>query len=126
MRTIALTQTPQIEVISAVSAANQSVPSVNGASGWFVVGSLYIPVTAAARLEVVGIVSGAGLVMNARLFDMSLAAPVGGTDVNIDALIDQRVASGRVELQGGHIYQFQAQLLTETPAFGIVKTATLV
>lgn len=126
MRTIALTQSPQIEVISAFSAANQQVPAVNGASGWFVIGSFYIPITSLVKLEVVGLVSDAGLTMNVRLFDMTSAAPVSGTAVDVTALVDQRVVSGRVELAGGRLYQFQAQALSASNVFGVVKSAALI
>ena len=125
MRTIDLTTTPRVEVISAYTAPNQQVPAVDAESAWWAIGSFYVPVTARARLEVVGLLSSDSLAMQVRLFDMTAAAVVSGTQVELDATNDQRALSGAVEVTGGHTYQFQAQVLAAS-GFGVVKSATLV
>lgn len=125
MRTIALTNTPQIEVVSPYSTSNQQVPAVNADSAWLVVGSFYIPITMLARLEAIGLVVAPATRMSIRLFDMGGAEPVQGTVFNIDTSVDSRGVSGRVELRGGRIYQFQAQVLG-LDGFGLLKSACLV
>lgn len=125
MQSIATTTGARVEVISAYAATNQTVDAVDEVSAWNVIGSFYLPLTTSARVELVGLVSGAPLVLSMRLFDLTAAAPVSGTTVAVDGTAEERAVSGTVQLQGGRIYQFQAEVLGAS-GFGVVKNATLV
>lgn len=128
MRSIGLTTDNLVEIISAYSATSQQIPAVASAPAWFVLGSFSMPAGAPAKLDVIGVVSAAGLVLHVRLFDLTDAEPVGGTDVEIDSqTVESRVTSGVVQLPGGHVYQVQAEVIgTADPAhFGVVRCATL-
>lgn len=115
-----------VEVISAYSAANQMIPAVTATPGWFVIGSFFMPKSAPVKLELIGVVSAGGLVMRARLFDLSTATPVSGTTTpNITSIVpDERQVSGAVDLTGGRSYQIQVEVIgAVADSFGVVRNA---
>jgi hypothetical protein len=127
MQTIALTTSPQVEIISAYATTNQTLPAVSASPGWYVLGAFFMPVTHDVRLETIGVVSHAGLTLRVRLFDLTEAKPISGTLVELTELVDTRRRSGLVNLKGNRAYQVQAECIGGGPSgFAVVKTATLV
>jgi hypothetical protein len=105
-----LTSRPGIEILSAYSAAHDDVPSVAATPGWFVIGTFYLPTTVVLRLELIGLVSEAGLVMHGRFFDLTAMAPVASSDASITAVVDTRALGPLVELVGQRNYQIQVEV----------------
>ncbi len=109
MKGFGLTSRPTLEVLSAYSAPQQDIESVAATPGWHVIGAFPMPATAELRLELIGLVSGAGLTLRARFFDLTAGAPVAGSEASITATTDTLQLGPVVELTGGHLYQMQAE-----------------
>lgn len=125
-----LTEKVDTEIVSAYAAALQKVPAVESAPGWFKTGSFYLPKTLnRTRLEVIALLSAAGLTGTARLYDPTpgVELPVSGSDVLFTSLTGDRVLSGSFSLTGNRIYFVQAQAVGATgpDKFAIVDTASL-
>lgn len=126
MTSIGLTQSSLIQIISAYAASNQQLAAQPASPAWYVVGAFYMPVSKAARLQVVGSVSVNGNLLRVRLYDVTEIAVVSGsTTPDIDAMIDERVLGGVIELEGGHVYQMQAECIGAS-GYGLVRSADLV
>ncbi len=123
-QTIAVTESPMVEIISAFAVANQLIEAVAEEPGWYVLGAFFMPLTSQARLEAIGLVSEAGITMRARLFDLTEIAPVSGTVVVIEETVDTRKRSGSVELHGGRIYQMQCEVIGDE-GFGVLRNLML-
>jgi hypothetical protein len=104
-----LTSRPGIEVLSAYSAPQTDIESVATTPGWHVVGAFKMPLTAELRLELIGFVSGAGLTLRARFFDVTAGAPVASSEASTTATTDTIALGPVVTLTGGHLYQIQAE-----------------
>lgn len=130
MQSIGLTTMADVEVISAYTATNQTIPAVAAAPGWYVVGVMFLRTSVQdARLEIIGAVTDVSLEMNVRLFDMEAAAPVSGSDAKIvGSVLDARSVSGLFALIGQRKYQFLAQVVggVSSSLFGNLKSATLI
>lgn len=130
MQGIAATASASVELISTFTATNQAIPAVVSEPGWYVIGTLFLPIgVTGVQLEAIGALSVAGLTMNVRLFDLVAVAPVGGSDTTaLTAIPDTRSTSGLFDLTGGRQYQIQVQVIgTVDPAnFGTIKSAQLI
>ena len=125
MRTLGVNGDPTVEVISAYAAAMAQIPVVPATPGWYVVGAFYLPISVRAKLEAIGLVSVAGSELHVRLVDAATATPVSGSDVTItSSTVDVRAVSGAVDLEGGKVYQFQAEAIGAS-GVGNMKAATL-
>ena len=124
MRSIGITTGRTVEIISAYAASAQPIPAVPSSPGWFVVGSLYLPVSSPAQLEAIGFAL-PGVAMHVRLFDLTGTSPVTGSVVTINTPIDTRVLSGILQLAGNRTYQIQAEAIGPT-GFAMLKSAQLV
>jgi hypothetical protein len=126
MKGFALTSRPSFEVLSAYSAPQQDIESVAATPGWHVIGAFPMPLTSALHLEMIGLVSGAGLTLRARFFDLTANAPVAGSDVSLTATVDTKVNGPTVELTGGRVYQIQAEVTGggDPEEFGTVRMAS--
>ena len=125
MKGFGLTSRPSIEVLSAYSAPQDDIESVATTPGWHVVGAFPMPLTAELRLELVGLVSEAGLTMRARFFDVTDNAPVASSDASITATVDTRALGPVIELEGGHLYQIQVEVTGggDPDQFGTMRMA---
>jgi hypothetical protein len=121
---IGLSAGTTVEIISAYTATNQQLPAVPAEPGWYVVGTFYLPISARARLEIIGSVSDAGLTLRGRIFDMTDGAEISGSHAETSSVLDDRETSGFVDLTGGRVYQIQAEVIGPS-GFGCVKSATL-
>lgn len=115
-----------VEIISAYAATNQQLSAVAAPPAWYVVGGFWMPREASVSLELIGVVTLAGLAMKARLFDVAAALPVSGSETaEITSTTDARAISGAFLLPGNKLYQMQVQVIGDTDEFGIVRTAAL-
>lgn len=125
MQAIAISNTANVQVISAYTALNQQVAAVAVSPGWMVAGAFYLAVNATVKLRMVGVVSVGGNLLRARLYDRTAVAIVSGsTTPDVTALVDEKVDSGAVELIGGHIYQMQAECIGAS-GFGYARSIEL-
>lgn len=104
-----LTSRPSLEVLSAYSAPQTDIESVATTPGWHVIGAFKMPTSAELRLELIGFVSGAGLTLRARFFDVTAGAPVASSEASITATTDTIALGPVVTLTGGRLYQIQAE-----------------
>lgn len=128
MRTIKLTEGKLIEVISPYAAPARAVDAVAASPGWTVAGTFRVPLDAAGRLEVVGLVSSASLTFRARIYDLTAAAVLSGAYVEmVGPVVDTFGASGITAIPGGHLYQVQVEVVgaAGTGKFGYLKSAQL-
>lgn len=109
MKGFGLTSRPTLEVLSAYSAPQTDIESVATTPGWHVIGAFKMPLTAELHLELIGFVSGAGLTLRARFFDLTAGAPVASSEASITATTDTIAIGPTIELTGGHLYQIQAE-----------------
>jgi hypothetical protein len=122
---IGIKSTATIEVLSAYSAPQLQIDSVAATPGWTVVGDFYMELTETIRLELIGCVSGPGLTMRTRLFDMVALTPVAGTEASITETTDVRRLSPMFELPGGRLYQIQVEVTGDAgDSFGVVRAAS--
>src|SRR5690606_30939357 len=94
--------------------------------GWHVLGGFHLTKSVTCRLEALGQVSGEGLTLRVRLWDMSALAAVG-TPVQIISVPPVRRLGGQVSLTGGRHYQIQVECVggsTEAD-FGLVPSVSL-
>lgn len=124
---VGATTSPQVEVLSAYAATNQTVAAVAATPGWNVIGAFFMPGTALVRLDLFGSVSDAALSMRARLFDLSTAQPVSGSTVTITSLTDVRKLSAQFSLTGNRTYQIQLEVTGGSGGafFGSAKSASI-
>ena len=129
---IGATDDVQVEVISAYSASSDSVQAVVSTPGWTVIGSTHISVGYQVRVEVTGSCSKGTLIMHVRLYDVTLSAVVSGSSVTLDSTTEVRSTSGEFTITGGHVYQYQVEVVLKEAGtvdgtdFGIVNSATLI
>lgn len=125
---IGLTASTQVEIIAAYSASHREILAVAATPGWYVVGAFQMTATAKARLELIGSVSDASLVLRARLFDVALGEPVSGSTAQLSTVVDSRALSGMFSLAGPKLYQIQAEVTggSGDDKFGVMKSASLV
>lgn len=124
----ALTGASSTEVVSAYAAPSMVIPSVLATPGWYVVGEFFLPLSADARLDVIGHVSENGNELHVRLFDMTALAPVSGSQVTITEEASTRRLSGVLSLTGQRRYQVQAESINAEVGedeFSVVLTASL-
>lgn len=122
MKGFALTTVPGLQILSTYSAPQDDIESVAATPGWEVVGAFYLPIAAALRIELVGMLSAAGLTMRARVFDVTAAAPITTSYASISATTEARAVSGVLQLAGAHIYQLQVEVTGATGQFGVVRS----
>ncbi len=127
MRTVAVTGGNLVAILSTFTATNQQLDAVDTPPAWYVIGAFYLPLgPVTVQVEAVGLISDDGSELKVRLFDVEEAAPIEGSETEvIDAMIDERVVSGSFELEGGRVYQMQAQCIGSS-GFGIIRSAQLV
>ncbi len=127
MQTLALTTEGQVEIISAYAAAQKTIDAVVSTPGWEAVGAFFMPVSSPAKLEVIGLVSGAGLVLRARLYDVTADAAVSGSVASIaGALVDTRAVSGEIDLTGGRVYRMEVEVTGAADGDGTARSVSLV
>lgn len=130
MQGLALTQEQIIEILSVYATAEQYIDAVAATPGWYVIGAFTMPASAEILVDVLGSVSHASLALKVRLYDITPGSvgEVSGSTAQITSLTDVQAYSGRIELTGKHVYQFQAEVTGAAgPAyFGVVRRATLV
>ncbi len=122
-----LSSTPEIEVLAAYSAPQQSVAAVAASPGWHVVGAFFLQTSTTLKLELVGQLSHASLTMRARLFDLSARELVSGINPSISGAagtMDQKVLSGAAPLTGNRTYQIQVEVTGNAGGsyFGVVRS----
>lgn len=126
----ALTQEFETDLISAYAASMQEVPAVSAAPGWFVVGAFRLPKSLErCRLEVIALVSDAGLTGTARLYDCTAEAPVSGSEATFTGVGGTAAyQSGIVGLSGNRVFLVQCQVVgaAGVDKFGVVETASLI
>lgn len=124
---IALSIADQIEIVSLYASAAERVDAVATAPGWTVVGGFPMPTTASIRLEVLGSVSDASLLMSIQLYCTTpgFVGVVAGSNVAISSLSDVSAYSSVFDLAGGRQYQVQAQVVGNAGSsyFGNVRRA---
>lgn len=113
MQGLALTTEQIIETISLYSTSAQQISGVSVAPGWQVVGAFPMPTTASVRLDVLGSVSDASLVMSVRLYCVTagFVGVVSGSMVSIASTTDVEQFSGVFSLTGARQYQVQSQVV---------------
>lgn len=126
-QTFEVSENTRVEVLSTFTAANQFVDAVADEPAWWNIGAFYFPYSTVVSIELIGLVSDAGVELKARLFDVAAAAPVSGTETEvIDGTTPERVLSGAVDLPGGKVYQMQAQCIGDPGEMGVIHSAQLV
>jgi hypothetical protein len=127
MQSVALGTGTVVEIVSAYSATAQSIESAENAPAWQTIGAFYMPADAAVKLEAIGAVSAGGLVMSARLLDVSTGLPVSGsTTADNSSLTVARQISGAFTLPGRKVYEIQSQCVGVASESGIIYNAGLV
>lgn len=127
---LALTTEQVIEVISLYSTPPLPLLGVEDEPGWYVAGSIWMPVSADVVLDMIGIISDPSLVMTTQLYclEPGFIGEVAGSRVQLaSAPIDTRALSSQFTLTGQRMYQVRAQLVGNAGAgyFGTLRRATL-
>ena len=129
MQGFALTQEQVIELLSVYATAEQYLEAVAVTPGWYVIGGFPMPADADVQVDVIGAVSDAALALRVRLYDVTdgEVAAVSGSEATTSETTDTQFFSGVVTLQGGHLYQWQAEVTggAGVNLFGVVRRATL-
>lgn len=123
---LSLSSSASVQIVAAYSTGQQVVQAVAVSPGWVVLGGFHLTQSVTCRLEALGQVSGEGLTLRVRLWDMRALEPVG-SPVQIVSLAPVRRLGGQVSLTGGRHYQVQAECVggsTEAD-FGVVPAVTL-
>lgn len=124
---LALTTQQTIEILSLYATSQQPILAVVADPGWTVVGTFPMPTTADIRLDLIGSVSDPSLTMIARLYctTAGFAGEVSGSRVQLTSLIDAEMFSAQFTLNGGRIYQVQAEVTGNAgdSYFGYVRRA---
>lgn len=120
-----LTKATSLEIITAYGVKQVTIPAVTSSPGWHVIGEFFMPKTASARLDVLGLVSASGLTLNARLFDMTTQQPLALVSTTSQTLA--RKLSGKHTITGQRSYQLQVECVGATGdnKFAVVGTATI-
>ncbi len=115
-----------VEVVAAWVAPETVVSAVAAAPGWSLLGEYYLPKSCTARLDVVGLVSSAGLTLTTRLWDTTDKAAVNGS-VAITATAPTRALGTAVQLLGDRTYQVHVQCVGAAgdDKFGVICAATI-
>lgn len=115
-----------VEVVAAWAVPQSVVTAVGAAPGWTSLGEYFLPKNCVAQLELVGLVSSAGLTLTLRLWDVTNKAPVNGA-ASTTSQAPVRVLGTKVELTGNRTYQVQAQCVGSVgiDKFGVVQSATI-
>ncbi len=130
----ALETADTLEVIAAYSGPRTVIPAIAGdpssVSGWYVVGSFYLPRSCDARLDIIAVVSNPLLISRSRLFDMSTLAEVSGSRAIASPILPVRLLSGVCSLVGTHMYQIQSDCVLPTGSvadtdFSVVSSGTI-
>lgn len=124
----AVTPATQYEVVAAWSVPQKVIGAVAAAPGWECLGEYYLPSTVkAAKLDVVGFISIAGITLDVRLWDVTAKAAVNGAVSITSILTPVRAIGEAVTLTGGRTYQVHAQCTGAVGGtrFGVVTTATI-
>jgi hypothetical protein len=128
MQTLGLTTEQFIEVISLYSAPQTPIAAVAAEPGWFVIGGFFMPASATIRLDLIGSVSDDSLTLSTRLYCVTdgFAGVVGGSLVSLATVVDTRQLSSAFTLEGGRLYQVQAQVVGDAgdDFFGYVRRLT--
>jgi len=111
MRTFGLTPGQQVEIITAYAAAMKLVNAVTPGPGWVTAGVFWLPSTATAPFEIIGLVSVNTNVLHARLWDVTAAAAVPNSEITIAATVETRVLSNPVPLTGGRLYRIEMEVI---------------
>lgn len=123
---LSLSDTTSVQIVAAYSTGKEVVQAVAESPGWVVLGGFHLVRSVTCRLEALGQVSGEGLTLRVRLWDMSTLQAVG-SPVQIVSVPPVRRLGGQVSLTGGRHYQVQAECVggsTEAD-FGVVPSVTL-
>lgn len=123
---LGLSNNSGVQIVAAYSTGQQVVQAVAESPGWHVLGGFHLTQSVTCRLEALGQVSGEGLTLRVRLWDMSAVQAVGAP-VQIVSLTPVRRLGGQVSLTGGRHYQIQVECVggsTEAD-FGLVPAVTL-
>lgn len=129
MKGFGLTYEQIIEVLSVYATAEQQIAAVAASPGWHVLGTFTMPASAPLITDVFASVTDASLVCRVRLYDITPGSvgEVSGSRAETNATQDTQVFSGVITLTGGHIYQWQAEVVGASgdAFFGVVRRATL-
>lgn len=115
-----------VEVVIASTAGKHVIQAQTTSPGWRVINEFPFALTAKAGLDVMGMVSAAGLSLNLRLVDASTGAVVGSA-VSIQQTSPTRAKGGQITLTGGKVYQIQAECIgaVSDTNFGTVQAAAV-
>jgi hypothetical protein len=129
MQGFQLTTEQVIEILSVYATADLRLEAVATTPGWNVIGAFTMPASATLRLDLLGAVSDLSLTLRVRLYCVTTGyvGPVSGSDATLASLVESQAFSGNIDLVGGLLYQFQAEVTgaVGTPYFGVVRRATL-
>jgi hypothetical protein len=131
---IALTTTGQIEIVSAYSTRQEEITAFDSGTTpdpWIVIGGFVVSLDVpSAKIQAIGLVTAAGLILRVRVFDVTARAPVAGMLTSISGTAEIRAEGTAGVLLAGHQYQFQAACTkVGAPAedeFAILRSCQLV
>lgn len=125
MQGLALTQEQIIEILSVYGTAPFEIEAVATTPGWTVIGAFTMPATTDLRIQALGSVSDASLVLRVRLYCITPGGVgvVSGSTVQLNSVTDIDAFSGVFSLPGGRAYQFQAEVTggAGSGLFGVVR-----
>lgn len=115
------------EIVCAYAAAQQDIPAVASAPGWYTFAEFFLNKTVACRLEIIANVSASGLAGTCRFYDPVADAPVAGSEVSFSSLTSVRALSSALNLTGNQRYMIQCQCVgaAGVDKFATVQTASL-
>lgn len=133
MRTLALTQDVEVQVLVANTAGLHDIDAVVSSPGWYAAGAFRMPATALVRLEIFGNVSNSPLILRAKLYCLrkddgtTIAEDVSGSYVTVSEQVTARAVSGAFELLGGREYSIEFEITggASSSLFGSLLTAQL-
>jgi hypothetical protein len=129
MKGFGLTYEQIVEVLSVYATAEQQIAAVDDSPGWHVLGTFTMPASAQLVTDVFASVTDSSLLCRVRLYDITpgFVGEVSGSRAETNATHDNQVWSGVITLEGGHIYQWQAEVVGDSGDgfFGVVRRATL-
>jgi hypothetical protein len=123
MSTLGLSGSAVIQIVSTYVVAQETIDAVTPGPGWQVVGAFFLPVDMAVRVEVIGLVD-SGNELDVQLFDMTALEVVDSSLTAVTATSDTRVLSPAFDLDGGHLYQYWAQVIGSAGG-GTLRSAQL-
>lgn len=129
MQGFALTTEQIIEILSVYSTPEREIEAVAATPGWNVIGAFVMPASADILVDIMGSVSVDSLTLRVRLYDITPGSigVVSGSIAQLNSETDVQAYSGRITLQGGHKYQFQAEVTggSGDGFFGVLRRAQL-